>query len=236
MTHPEPDQYDSIAAAYADMNETSAANALYERPAIQAAVGDVDGLAVLDAGCGAGPLAQWLLDAGARVTAFDGSPAMAALAARRLGARADVRVADLNQPLAFLASGSFDLVVASLVLHYLADWGPPLGELHRVLRPGGRLVFSTHHPTFVWRTFDRPDYFATELIEDEWMMGGCPHSVRFYQRPLTAMSHAIAAAGFLIERITEPSPGPEFAAADPDAYRRLSAKPWFVVFSLVRPP
>ncbi len=121
------------------------------------------------------------------------------------------------------------------MLHYLADWGPPLAELHRLLRPGGRLVFSTHHPTFDWRTFDRPDYFATELIEDEWLMDGTLRPVRFYRRPLTAMGDAIASAGFLVERLTEPRPGPEFAAADPSAYERLANQPWFLVLTLVRP-
>jgi ubiquinone/menaquinone biosynthesis C-methylase UbiE len=39
-----------------------------------------------------------------------------------------------------LQTASMDCVLASLVLHYIQDWGPLLGELQRVLTPGGALV------------------------------------------------------------------------------------------------
>ena len=48
-------------------------------------------------------------------------------ARERLGPKVEFRVADIAAPLAF-ESGSFDVVAASLVLHYLEDWGPPLRE------------------------------------------------------------------------------------------------------------
>ena len=50
--------YDSFAEAYAAENETSLANAYYERPAILALAGDVAGRRILDAGCGSGPLSE----------------------------------------------------------------------------------------------------------------------------------------------------------------------------------
>lgn len=56
----------------------------------------------------------------------------------------------------------FDDVVASLVLHYLEDWGPTLAELRRVLRPGGRLIASVSHRFTAYAHRDpRPDYHAT---------------------------------------------------------------------------
>src|ERR1700751_6401245 len=65
--------------------------------------------------------------------------------ARRLGDSADLRVAELGSPLPFL-DDTFDDVTASLVLHYLEDWGPALAELRRVLKPGGRLIVAVDHP------------------------------------------------------------------------------------------
>jgi len=98
--------------------------------------GDVDGHRVLDAGCGSGPLSAALSAKGAIMTGFDSSPAMLEFARQRLGATADLYLADLSKPLPF-ADGSFDDVVSSLVLHYLEDWSAPLAELRRVLKPGG---------------------------------------------------------------------------------------------------
>lgn len=131
-----PAAYDSFAEAYATENESSLFNAWYERPEILRLAGDVAGARVLDAGCGSGPLAAALQGRGARVTGLDASAAMVELARRRLGADADLHVADLREPLPF-DDGTFDLVVASLVLHYLEDWAGPLAQMRRVLRPGG---------------------------------------------------------------------------------------------------
>jgi SAM-dependent methyltransferase len=62
-------------------------------------------------------------------------------------------------------NGTFDDVTASLVLHYLQDWGPALAELRRVLRPGGRLIVSVDHPYAenLWHREAglKPDYLAT---------------------------------------------------------------------------
>jgi predicted RNA methylase len=87
-----------MAADYAASNAEDAFNAYYERPAVIAMLGDVAGRRVLDAGCGWGVLAAWLAEHGATVTAFDGSGEMTALARRRLGADADIHVADLARP------------------------------------------------------------------------------------------------------------------------------------------
>jgi ubiquinone/menaquinone biosynthesis C-methylase UbiE len=96
--------------------------------------GDVTGRRILDAGCGSGPLSSALRDRGAVVTGIDTSAGMLALARRRLGDDVALHVVDLSDPLPF-GDGTFDDVVASLVLHYLEDWGPTLAELRRVLRP-----------------------------------------------------------------------------------------------------
>lgn len=42
--------------------------------------------------------------------------------------------------------GSYDVVVAGLVLHYVRDLGPVLRQVARWLKPGGIFVFSTEHP------------------------------------------------------------------------------------------
>lgn len=152
--------YDAFAAAYQADNENNAWNAYYERPAILSLAGDVAGLWVLDAGCGGGAHASALVDGGAILTGVDASVGLLGIAQRRLNGRARLLLADLNQPLPFL-DGSFDLIISSLVMHYLPDWSRPLSEFRRVLSNGGRLVFSTHHP-FMDHVFASQDnYFET---------------------------------------------------------------------------
>ncbi|SCE33529.1 Methyltransferase domain-containing protein [Streptomyces sp. DfronAA-171] len=128
--------YDGFAEAYAAANETNLVNAYYERPAMLALAGDVTGRRILDAGCGSGALSAGLRDRGADVSGFDTSAGLLELARQRLGDGADLQVADLGGPLPY-ADDTFDDVVASLVLHYLEDWGPALAELRRVLEARG---------------------------------------------------------------------------------------------------
>src|SRR3954471_20494409 len=120
--------YDDFAEAYTAENEASLMNACYERPATLALAGDVAGRRILDAGCGSGPVFAALRDRGAVVSGFDQSAGMLDQARQRLGAEADLRVADLADPLPY-PDGEFDDVVASLVLHYLRDWMPTLAEV-----------------------------------------------------------------------------------------------------------
>ncbi|PMS21985.1 hypothetical protein C0Z18_05515 [Trinickia dabaoshanensis] len=72
--------YSQFAERYAEFAPTKAHNALYERPATMALVGDVHGLAVLDAGCGPGICSEHHARQGASVHAFDVTPEMVELA------------------------------------------------------------------------------------------------------------------------------------------------------------
>lgn len=232
--------YDSFAEAYAAETENNLVNAYYARPAMLALAGDVAGRRILDAGCGSGPLSAALRDRGAVVTGIDVSAGMLTLARRRLGDGVDLHVVDLNDRLPF-DDGAFDDVVASLVLHYLEDWGPTLAELRRVLRPGGRLIASVDHP-FVAYTFQepRPDYFATTSYTFDWTFNGqsVPRSVpmRFWCKPLHAMTDAFTTAGFRVSVISEPQPDPAARELFPADFHALSTKACFLFFVVEVPP
>lgn len=222
--------FDAMAAAYSADNENNAWNALYERPAILALAGDVAGLQVLDAGCGSGAHAAELIERGAKVSGFDLSQSLLAIARQRLGNDVPLVQADLSAALPY-GSGQFDMVFSALALHYIQDWTVPLEEFARVLKPGGRLVFSTHHPFMDHSLASGDNYFATYAFEETWDRGGRQILMRFWHRPLSAMIHAIKEAGFLIENIEEPMPLDQAHEEFPEAYQSLTTAPRFLFFS-----
>jgi SAM-dependent methyltransferase len=221
--------YEAIAEAYAAAVETKPHNAYYERPATLSLLPEVAGKKVLDAGCGPGVYSAWLIERGAEVVAIDASPKMIELARQRLKAAVVIHQADLNQPLTFLDSASFDLLLSPLVLDYVEDWASAFAEFFRLLKPGGHFVFSVSHPLFDYGYFKSDNYFATELVGTEWR--GFQHTRVYmpgFRRPLCALLNPLLEAGFTLERIIEPQPTPEFEQADPKRFAELSRQPCFI--------
>ncbi|MFQ5535866.1 MAG: ArsR/SmtB family transcription factor [Gemmatimonadota bacterium] len=93
-----------------------------------------------DLGTGTGGLAHLLAPFVREVVAVDRSPAMLEAAARRLQGLENVTLLPGDLEDLPLEDASLDLAVMSLVLHYLPDPPDALGEVYRVLRPGGRLL------------------------------------------------------------------------------------------------
>jgi SAM-dependent methyltransferase len=113
------------------------------RVIIVSAVAELGPDRVLEVGCGWGELAAWIArETGASVTAVDLSPRMVELA---LETGVAAQVADV-QSLPF-EDGSFDAAVAAWMLYHVPDRERAVGELARVLRPGGRLVAATNSTT-----------------------------------------------------------------------------------------
>ena len=113
----------------------------------------------LEVGCGMGEFAARVAESGAEVVATDLSPRMVELSRER---GLDARVADV-QSLPF-GDGEFDCVAANWMLYHVPELERALGELRRVLRPGGTLVAATigvEHMADVWELVG----FATPLRE-----------------------------------------------------------------------
>jgi ubiquinone/menaquinone biosynthesis C-methylase UbiE len=143
---PEQDDPEVVRREYADERGLAARFALWARrsgPQPQDVAFDELVAArprrALDAGCGRGELAERLLQAGIDVVAVDQSERMAELTRQR---GVDARVADI-QGLPF-GDGAFDAAAANFVLYHVPDVQRALGELARVVRPGGTLVVATN--------------------------------------------------------------------------------------------
>src|SRR5580658_1871814 len=128
-------------------------NGLLERPALRALIPrSLRGADVLDAGCGSGAQAEWLLGQGAKVIGVDVSPRMIEEARRRCGENGRFLVADLSGPLP-LEPASLDGITCSLD----HPFGRPL--------PG-----------------QQGGYFDTELVSDTWRKADVEVSQQFWGR------------------------------------------------------
>lgn len=108
---------------------------LYE--ATLGALGPLDGVRLLDAGCGAGLALQCAADRGATVSGTDAAAPLLEVARQRTPA-ADLRTADIEElP---HDDGAFDVVTAFNSIQYAADPVQAVTELARVVRPGGRVA------------------------------------------------------------------------------------------------
>jgi 2-polyprenyl-6-hydroxyphenyl methylase/3-demethylubiquinone-9 3-methyltransferase len=225
--------YAQFADRYAAIAPTKAHNALYERPATLSLLGDVDGLHVLDAGCGPGICSELLARHGAAVHAFDVTPEMVELARTRcVGLPVEVVMGDLMAPLGWLSDLAFDKIVCSLALDYVKDLKPVFREFRRVARPGATLAFSMGHPMRDWmdqRTHGDGTYFDTRQFGFYWSGFGEPKPyVEAYRRPLSDILNALTEGGWHLDRFVEPKPQAEMKAVAPQLYAELSESPAFL--------
>jgi ubiquinone/menaquinone biosynthesis C-methylase UbiE len=115
-----------------------------ETPRMFAGSESLAGKRVLEIGCGRGVGIEILLDRGAQeVSAFDIDPEMVELARKRTarrGERVQVSVGDVEAIAA--PDASFDAAVEFGILHHVLNWQPAIGEIVRVLKPGGAFYFE----------------------------------------------------------------------------------------------
>ncbi len=151
--------------------------------------GLVDGLDVLEAGCGPGFVTRLLLESLPRsaVTALDVDPTMLAHARQHVGDLDRVRFVEASATDTGLPDASVDVVLARFLLQHVPNVGEVLAELRRVLRSTGRLVVID--ADFAFSTLFEPEpEFTRELLEavvrGQRLRGGDPHIGRKLPRLL----------------------------------------------------
>jgi SAM-dependent methyltransferase len=171
-----------------------------------AAVAVRAGERVLDAGCGTGRNLPGLLAAGADLTGVDFSRGMLRVARRNHPSLPLVQ-ADLQAGWPFQA-GMFDVVLCALVGEHLERLDIVLGEMRRVLAPGGRTVFSVYHPAMA----EAGKEANFQRGETEYRLGAVRHTLDDY-------AAAFERAGFDGVTVDEFVGDEELARVEPRAAR-----------------
>ncbi|WP_304608273.1 bifunctional 2-polyprenyl-6-hydroxyphenol methylase/3-demethylubiquinol 3-O-methyltransferase UbiG [Iamia sp. SCSIO 61187] len=181
---------------------------------------------VLDVGTGEGQVARQCVDRGATtVVGIDPTRAQIVEAAARAGGPAYALGGAHALP---FADAAFDAVVACLVFEHVVAVDEALGEVARVLRPGGRFAFFLNHPLLQTPNSGWIDDHVLDPPEQYWRIGPYLHEdltleevepgirIPFVHRPLGRYVNAMAANDLLLRHMEEPAPPPGFLARSPE--------------------
>ncbi len=209
-----------------------------EWPRLRAMLPPLEGLRVLDLGCGFGAFSRWARKMGATtVLGVDRSEKMLARA-RSLTRDPAVTFRQVPIERMDLTPASFDLIYSSLVLHYLEDLSPVVAVMRNLLSGGGRLVLSVEHPIFtaprtpVWRTepdgtkaWPLTDYLAEGRRVTDWITSG----VVKYHRTMQSYVNVLVEKGFRIRRIEEWAPNPKQIGEHPEWADEVHRPPFLLL-------
>lgn len=152
--------------------------------------GNVDGLTVLDAGCGEGIVFRTLTGTAARVVGLDIAPRLIAYARERdVTQTITYETCDLSQPLPHYAD-TFDLIVSNMVLNDVPDYHGFLRTMWSVLKPYGRFVLSMNNPYSALIRNKVENYFDSSVIT-QYGLG----PVYYFHRTMDRVCSSISRSG-----------------------------------------
>ncbi|GAB3149981.1 class I SAM-dependent methyltransferase [Micromonospora sonneratiae] len=199
--------YDRIADWYENefLAQQGDSDPIGVRRALGSLLGSGDGVC-LEIGCGTGAYAGQVRELGWTPVGMDLSAGMLRHARGRLPTvRADVSQLPAR-------TSSISTAIAVMVHTDIPDYPLVLGEVARVLRPGGVFVHVGVHPCFCGGFADRtdrdavvlrPGYLDSHWTYESWTDQGVRAKVGGMHRPLPELLHAFLDAGLTFERFTE---------------------------------
>lgn len=204
-------------AKYAKMPRSiNGLEAAGEWHALRSELPELKGRRVLDLGCGYGWHCRYASEQGASsVLGIDISAKMIEKA-RALTHTDSVRYERVAIEDFEAATGSFDVVLSSLTLHYVRDIAPLFSKVAALLKTNGVFCYSVEHPVFTARA-QQDWWYDAEGNISHWPVDGYfqegRRTARFlgidvikYHRTVGSHFRALRAAGFQVENLIEPAP------------------------------
>jgi SAM-dependent methyltransferase len=171
------------------------------------------GRRTLDVGCGEGRLGRFLALRGHSVSGIDSSPLLVD-AARQAGGYDELICSDAGGGSLPWDEGSFDLAVAHMVLQDMTDPAACIGEVARVLGPGGVFCLAIPHPVNAPAP-SRCRYFDETPGADTFVRNGLTMEFVWVDRPVSFYTEPLARSGFVIEHLREPRPSADTVTRHP---------------------
>ena len=167
---------------------------------------------VLELGCGSGAGSVAIALQGARAIGVDFSAQLLS-AARRLSERSGVKL-ELHEgelgDLAFARADTVDVVFSVYALNLVEDINRVFRQVHRVLKPGGPLVFSVPHPAYdmiVDDDLEEPLLIRRSYFDDGRIDLGADAPPYFsYHHTISDLFTGLLRANFRVDAILEPEP------------------------------
>lgn len=201
-------------------------------------LGDLEGKKAIELGCGGAQFGIAVAERGADVTGVDISAAQLSYARKH----ADEREQDITfvessvTDMPMIPDETYDLAFSAFAFQWVEDLQACFEEAYRVLKPGGKLVFSVDHPFYkivdpethaFSRSYfdDSPRRQYSEAVDAEMVI---------YRRKIGETVNLLLETGFHIEGVHEPgydTPDDyvsEFGSFDPDL---MATVPPTVIYS-----
>jgi 2-polyprenyl-3-methyl-5-hydroxy-6-metoxy-1,4-benzoquinol methylase len=206
-------------------------------PVMLGFIGSLQGVHVVDAGCGEGRLSRILAAGGARVLGIDASPTLIELAKQRSrGMGIDFKVADLEKPIADIER-TFALIVSHLVIDDVADHIGFIRTMAMLCPLNGRVILSKNNPYSGVLRDKVKDYFdsGTSVLYQGLSSKGV--KVHYYHRTMEDYAAAFRRAGFVLSRLSDVEP-PRAEAQGAGDGREMANRfrhfPFFMVLEFTR--
>ena len=222
-------------------------------PALNELLDEIEGVKILDAGCGNGFMARHLANHGATVTGIDKSKALIEQA-REYDDPVSYRVGDITS---MDLDETFDVIVCNNVIQHIEDYEAAIERFDAHLKEGGTLIITVRHPCFKpvqeeagWR-LEGIDGTVTQDragLSDEEMPSGEPESftivdyfdpddahrefegatIKIINRTVTDHMQALNEGGFCITDMREPVPDDDARQERPELCQLLEKVPHFL--------